>query len=348
MISRAEPIAAASLVESLLNGNRLALARAISRVENQSVEGAAILQAAYAHAGHAHVVGVTGAPGTGKSTLVTALAQAWRAEGKSVGIVAVDPTSPFTGGAVLGDRVRMRALAGDAGVFMRSMATRGSLGGLSKSTNDAVLLLDAAGFERILVETVGVGQAEVEIASTAHTTLVVEAPGLGDEVQAIKAGILEIADVLVVNKADRPGADRTIRALEMMLEIEGDGPRLVRHHGQILRVDSANLDGPREAVGEGSRAWKVRVLKTVAADGSGVAALAERIEAHRVWLHESGEIVIREQLRIAHSIESIVRAELNRRMLQRIPATGISALVEAVRTRASDPYTAAQALLEHL
>jgi LAO/AO transport system kinase len=336
------------LVEGLLAGNRLALARAISRVENQVAEGAAILQAAYAHAGRAHIVGVTGAPGTGKSTLVTALAQAWRAEGKSVGIVAVDPTSPFTGGAVLGDRVRMRALAGDAGVFMRSMATRGSLGGLSKSTSDVALLLDAAGFDRILVETVGVGQAEVEIASTAHTTLVVEAPGLGDEVQAIKAGILEIADVLVVNKADRPGADRTIRALEMMLEIEGDGPRLVRHHGQILRVDSPDVEGAREAAGEGSRAWKVQVLKTVAADGSGVAELAARIEAHRLWLHASGEIVIREQLRIAHSIENIVRAELNRRMLQRIPATGISALVEAVRTRESDPYTAAQSLLQHL
>lgn len=349
LIESAAPLA---LVEGLLGGNRLALARAISRVENQSVESAAILQAAYAHAGRAHIVGVTGAPGTGKSTLVTALAQAWRAEGKTVGIVAVDPTSPFTGGAVLGDRVRMRALSGDAGVFMRSMATRGSLGGLSKSTSDAVLLLDAAGFDRILVETVGVGQAEVEIASTAHTTLVVEAPGLGDEVQAIKAGILEIADVLVVNKADRPGADRTIRALEMMLEIEGDGPRLVRHHGQILRVDSPDAphapDATREAAGQGSRAWKVQVLKTVAADASGVPELAARIEAHRVWLHASGEIVIREQLRIAHSIENIVRAELNRRMLQRIPAAGISALVEEVRTRASDPYSAAQSLLAHL
>ncbi len=345
MISEKVATAASALVKGLLAGNRLALARAISHVENQSGDSAAILQAAYAYAGRAHIVGVTGAPGTGKSTLVTALAQNWRAQGLTVGIVAVDPTSPFTGGAVLGDRVRMRALAGDAGVFMRSMATRGSLGGLSMSTNDAVLLLDAAGFDRILVETVGVGQAEVEIAGTAHTTLVVEAPGLGDEVQAIKAGILEIADVLVVNKADRPGADRTIRALEMMLEIEGDGPRLVRHHGQILRVDSPDLP---EAAGEGSRAWKVQVLKTVAADGGGVPELVARIEAHRSWLHESGEIVIREQLRIAHSIENIVRAELNRRMLQRIPATGISALVEAVRTRRSDPYAAAQSLLQHL
>ncbi len=225
------------------------------------------------------------------------------------------------------------------------MATRGSLGGLSKTTSDVVLLLDAAGFDMILVETVGVGQAEVEIASTAHTTLVVEAPGLGDEVQAIKAGILEIADVLVVNKADRPGADRTIRALEMMLEIEGDGPRLVRHHGQVLRVNSP---APARPPAKAASAWKVQVLKTVAADGSGVAELAERIAAHHDWLYESGEIVVREQLRIAHSIENIVRAELNRRMLQRIPATGINAMVEEVRMRANDPYTAAQALLQHL
>ena len=229
---------AAALVEGIRAGNRMLLARAITRVENQAADAPAILHALYPATGRAHIVGITGAPGTGKSTLVTTLAQAYRAQGRTVAVVAIDPTSPFTGGALLGDRVRMRALSGDAGVFVRSMATRGSLGGLSKSTGDVVTVLDAAGFDRILVETVGVGQAEVEIASTAYTTLVVEAPGLGDEVQAIKAGILEIGDVLVVNKADRPGADRTIRALEMMLEIEGDGPRLIRHHGQLMQVET--------------------------------------------------------------------------------------------------------------
>ena len=329
----------AALVEGVLGGNRLLLARAISRVENQEPDASTLLTALYPHSGKAHIIGVTGAPGTGKSTLVTALAQSYRAAGLTVGIVAIDPTSPFTGGALLGDRVRMRALAGDAGVFMRSMATRGSLGGLSKTTGDVVTVLDAAGFDRIIVETVGVGQAEVEIASTAHTTLVIEAPGLGDEVQAIKAGILEIADILVVNKADRPGMDRTLRALEMMLEIEGNGARYVRHHGQLLRVES-----PVESDDE-DRRWKVIVMKTVATDNTGVEELRQRIEAHRHWLVESGEMGLREQLRIANTLENIIRAELNRRIAASIPAGGLDALVEQIRRRESDPYAAAAGLL---
>ena len=226
----------AALAAGVLSGDRLALSRSITLVENEQPGARDLLSALFPHTGRAHIVGVTGAPGTGKSTLVTALARAYRTAGQTVAIAAIDPSSPFTGGALLGDRVRMRALSGDAGVFIRSMATRGSLGGLAKTTNDVVMALDAAGFDRVIVETVGVGQAEVEIASTAHTTLVVEAPGLGDEVQAIKAGILEIADLLVVNKADRPGADRTIRALELMLEIEADGPRQVYHHGSLVQL----------------------------------------------------------------------------------------------------------------
>ncbi len=329
----------AVLVAGVLEGNRLLLARTISRVENQEPDASALLTALYPHSGQAHIIGVTGAPGTGKSTLVTALAQSYRAAGLTVGIVAIDPTSPFTGGALLGDRVRMRALAGDAGVFMRSMATRGSLGGLSKTTGDVVTVLDAAGFDRIIVETVGVGQAEVEIASTAHTTLVIEAPGLGDEVQAIKAGILEIADILVVNKADRPGMDRTLRALEMMLEIEGNGARYVRHHGQLLRVES-----PVESDDE-ERRWKVIVMKTVATDNTGVEELRQRIEAHRHWLMESGEMGLREQLRIANTLENIIRAELNRRIAASIPAGGLDALVDQIRRRESDPYAAAAGLL---
>ncbi len=329
----------ADLVSGVLGGDRLALSRAISRVENQEADATALLTALYAHSGRAHIVGVTGAPGTGKSTLVTALAQSYRAAGMTVGIVAIDPTSPFTGGALLGDRVRMRALAGDSGVFVRSMATRGSLGGLSKTTGDVVTVMDAAGFDRIIVETVGVGQAEVEIASTAHTTLVVEAPGLGDEVQAIKAGILEIADILVVNKADRPGLDRTLRALEMMLEIEGNGARYVRHHGQLLRVESPVESDEDEAT------WKVIVMKTVAMGGTGVEELRQRIEAHRTWLVESGEMALREQLRIANTLENIIRAELNRRIAASMPASGLDELVEAIRRRENDPYAAAAALL---
>jgi LAO/AO transport system kinase len=336
---------AAGLVQGVLDGNRLLLARAISRAENQEADAGTLLSALYPHTGRAHIIGVTGAPGTGKSTLVTTLVQSYRQDGMTVGVVAIDPTSPFTGGALLGDRVRMRALAGDPGVFVRSMATRGSLGGLSKTTGDVVTVLDAAGFDRIIVETVGVGQAEVEIASTAHTTLVVEAPGLGDEVQAIKAGILEIADILVVNKADRPGVDKTLRALEMMLEIESGGTRMVRHHGQLLRVETpAAMAAGWE---EGER-WKVTVMKTVATDGSGISDLRQRIEAHRIWLVESGEMGVREQLRIANTLENIVRAELNRRILERLPAGGLGSMVEAIRARSTDPYSAASDLLETL
>lgn len=337
--TREQP-AATALVEGIRAGNRLALARAMSRVEDEHADAHALLRALYSSTGQAHIIGVTGAPGTGKSTLVTTLAQAYRAAGLTVGIVAIDPTSPFTGGAILGDRVRMRALSGDAGVFVRSMATRGSLGGLSKTTGDVVTLLDAAGFERIIVETVGVGQAEVAIASTAHTTLVVEAPGLGDEVQAIKAGILEIADILVVNKADRPGADRTIKALEMMLELENGGPRVMRHHGQLLQMAPASLNT------ESTARWQVTVLKTVATNNEGVEALRDQIEAHRAWLHTSGEWEVRERVRIAYALEAILRAELNRRILAALPKTGVEPWVQAVRQRSIDPYTAAQQLLD--
>ncbi len=332
----------AALIDGVLHGNRLLLARTITQVENQTPQATALLHALYPHSGRAHIVGVTGAPGTGKSTLVTALARSYRQAGMTVGIVAIDPTSPFTGGALLGDRVRMRALAGDTGVFMRSMATRGSLGGLSKTTGDVVTVLDAAGFDRILVETVGVGQAEVEIASTAHTTLVVEAPGLGDEVQAIKAGILEIADVLVINKADRPGVDATLRALQMMLQIEGESTRLVRHHGQLLRVESPAQPRSEE------QHWQVTVLKTIAAESVGVEELRAQVEQHRTWLVASGEMAVREQLRIANTLENIIRAELNRRILARMPAGSLDTMVDAIRRRTTDPYSAAADLLSFL
>ena len=219
-----------SLVKDLLAGNRRALARTISQVEDDGPESHALLAALYPHTGRGHVVGITGAPGTGKSTLVNALAKAYRAAGKTVGVIAVDPTSPFSGGALLGDRVRMRDLSGDPGIFIRSMATRGSLGGLARATADVITTLDAAGFDRILVETVGVGQAEIDIASAAHTTIVVQAPGMGDEVQAIKAGVLEIADIFAVNKADREGADHAVMALQMM---QGLAPAPAGHHPPV-------------------------------------------------------------------------------------------------------------------
>lgn len=341
-LAKRRAISAEALVQGVLTGNRLLLARAISAAENEHADAHAILRAVFPHTGHAHIIGITGAPGTGKSTLVTTLAQQYRAAGLTVGIVAIDPTSPFTGGALLGDRVRMRVLSGDSGIFMRSMATRGSLGGLSKTTNDVVTLLDAAGFDRILVETVGVGQAEVDIASLAHTTLVIEAPGLGDEVQAIKAGILEIADILVVNKADRPGVDKTVKALEMMLETEGSQTRQIRHHGQLLTVQA-----PPAVVTQADR-WQVTVMKTVAASGDGIEELRQQIEAHNVWLHTSGEIKVREQLRIAHTLENIMRAELNRRIKASLPLARLNGMVEIISQRASDPYTVADTLLAEI
>jgi LAO/AO transport system kinase len=304
-----------SLVTGVLGGLRLALSRAISQVENSTEVGQAILQKLYSHTGTAHIVGVTGAPGTGKSTLVSALARSYRAAGLRVGVIAVDPTSPFTGGALLGDRVRMNGLSGDPGVFIRSMATRGSLGGLAKTTADVVTVLDAAGFERVIVETVGVGQAEVEIASTAHTTIVVEAPGLGDEVQAIKAGVLEIADLFVVNKADRDGAQRTVTALEA-----------------TSRED----------------AWPVHVLKTVATIGSGIEDVRQEIENHRTWLLGSGQMALREQLRTVRTPENVIRAELNRRILSALPQDMVTRLLAAVRDRETDPYRAAEQLLSNL
>ena len=333
-----------TLATELLAGNRLALSRAISLVENQDSRTSELLRLLFSHTGQAHIIGITGAPGTGKSTLVTVMAQRYRLQGKTVAIVAVDPTSPFTGGALLGDRVRMRALSGDSGVFVRSMATRGSLGGLALSTNDVIHLLDAAGFERILVETVGVGQAEVEIASTAQTTLVVEAPGMGDEVQAIKAGILEIADLLVVNKADRPGVDNTVRALEMMLELEAESGRSLRHHGQLMQVASQKSATESQ---ETTR-WRVEVVKTVAATGEGIDLLLERIDQHRQWLLTSGEKAVRERVRIARTLENILRAELNRRIRSRLPTNAISQVVDAVCAKETDPYSAAFELLSGL
>ncbi|HIC87813.1 MAG TPA: methylmalonyl Co-A mutase-associated GTPase MeaB [Anaerolineae bacterium] len=320
------------LVTQLLEGNRRALARAISLVEDRDEQAQELLSELYPHTGRAHIIGITGAPGTGKSTLVNALAKQYRQRGVTVGIVAVDPTSPFTGGALLGDRVRMQDLAGDPGVFIRSMATRGSLGGLAMATADVVLVLDAAGFQRILVETVGVGQAEVDIASTAHTTVVVEAPGMGDEVQAIKAGVLEIADIFAVNKADRDNAERTALALEMML---GLAPVPSGHHGYWeASVPSAS-----------ARSWRPPIHKTIALRGEGVEALLEAIEAHIAYLRESGQLAQREQARVTATIEHILHEALLQQFMANVPAGCLEALIEQVTRREMNPYDAVARLL---
>jgi GTPase len=330
------------LVDQTLSGNRRALARLISQIEDDGSLAAQTLAAIYGHTGHARVVGVTGSPGTGKSTLVSELAKAYRREGQTVGIVAVDPTSPFTGGAILGDRIRMRDLAGDPGVFIRSMATRGSLGGLARATTHVVQILDAAGYDIIFVETVGAGQSEVDIARTADTTLVVEAPGLGDEVQAIKAGILEIADVLVVNKADREGATNTVRALQAMLDL-GVAPRRALHHGVTLAAGRNPDFAPDSAPSE--PAWRPPILQTVALESKGVTEVVEAIARHQAYLAESGEAQTRRRRHIESELLAILRETLLRRLMGSVSPADVSQMVECIAARELDPYTAAERLL---
>lgn len=307
------------LVAQTLSGDRRALARLISRVEDNAPSARQALADLYPHTGRAHLIGVTGAPGTGKSTLVNQMAKALRAQERTVGVVAVDPTSPFTGGALLGDRVRMRDLAGDPGIFIRSMATRGSLGGLAQATDDVVKVLDAAGFDVVLIETVGAGQSEVEIARTAHSTVVIEAPGLGDDVQALKAGLLEIADVLVVNKSDRPEAARTVRALEATL---------------TLGRSSSN-DG-----------WEPPILQTVALDGTGVPELLATVAAHRAYLEKSGSWTQRERSRARANLTRVLERELVGRLIEQVGPEALDRWLDRIVAREVDVYTAAQALIE--
>jgi LAO/AO transport system kinase len=326
-----------SLTEPILQGNRLALARLLTQVENNSTEGRAALTELFPHTGQAHLIGVTGAPGTGKSSLVNQLALHYRKNtDKKVAIVAVDPSSPFTGGAVLGDRVRMRDLSGDHGVFIRSMASRGSLGGIAQKTASLVQVFDAAGYEIIIIETVGAGQSEVDIARLAHTTVVVEAPGLGDEIQAIKAGILEIADVLVVNKADRPGVENTERALRSNLELAHPTKTILRHHGKMMSMSASTID---------SSIWIPPINKTVATEGKGIAEVAESIEKHAAYLRQSGDWAARDRARLGSEMEALLREALIDRFIQSIQEETYQQTVEKVVNRKISPYEAVKFLL---
>jgi len=345
-VTEARDTRQAELVAAVLAGQRRAIARMLTLVENGRPGKDAALAALFPHTGKAAIIGVTGAPGTGKSTLVNALARHYRQAGRTVGIIAVDPTSPFSGGAILGDRIRMSDHSGDPGVFIRSMATRGSLGGLAHATRDAVRVLDAAGFDIVLVETVGAGQSEVDIARTATTTLVVEAPGLGDDVQAIKAGILEIADVLVVNKADRPGATQTQRALKAMLELGHPGDRLAffAHDSQLpLSVQSPHANGganPEDTM------WQPPVIATVSVEGKGIAELAEAIAAHRQYLEHSGSAARWQQHIIAQELIERMRDVLVAREIAQIEPDRLRAIVAEVQARRLDPNAAVHVLLE--
>jgi LAO/AO transport system kinase len=313
-----------TLSSSLLSGDRLTLARLLTQVENDTPLGRQALDELFPHAGKAHRIGVTGAPGTGKSSLVNQLARYYRQPGdgaapSKVAIVAVDPTSPFTGGALLGDRVRMRDLAGDPGVFIRSMASRGSLGGLAAATTGVVQVFDATGFDVILIETVGAGQAEVDIARLAHTTLVVEAPGLGDDIQAIKAGILEIADVLVVNKADQPGADVAVRILGNML-------------GWAHPPNAEHF-------------WLPPIVSTVALDARGIPDLAAEITRHRQFLQQTGGWHERERFLLQAELETILHAALISRWRAGVSEEEYRQILTALVDRQISPHQAAERLL---
>jgi LAO/AO transport system kinase len=302
------------LLAQLRAGKRFALARAISLVENERPGFEALLHDVRGELGRAQRIGVTGPPGAGKSTLTAKLALEYRGRDETVGIVAVDPTSPFTGGALLGDRIRMTNISTDPGVFIRSMATRGSLGGLATTSREVADLLDAFGYDRVITETVGVGQSELEIAGTADSTVVVLVPESGDSVQAMKAGLMEIADVFVINKADRPGADRLAQELELMLHMRlGEGaPAEGGHHGVSLRtVGRAARERSIEAAEERG-AWAIPVLKTVAQSGEGIAAVAETLDRHAVYLRESGELARRRRRRLAERVRGVVERELRR------------------------------------
>jgi LAO/AO transport system kinase len=326
-----------SLTQSILEGNRLALARLLTQVENDSPEGRAALAELFPHTGKAHLIGVTGAPGTGKSSLVNQLALGYRKKAdQKVAIVAVDPSSPFTGGAVLGDRVRMRDLSGDEGVFIRSMASRGSLGGIAQKTASIVQVFDAAGYSIIIIETVGAGQSEVDVARLAHTTVVVEAPGLGDEIQAIKAGILEIADVLVINKADRPGVENTERALRSNLELAHPTKRVFRHHGKTMTVTAPTID---------LDIWIPPIIKTVATEGKGIDELMEWIAKHAAHLHQSGDRAARDRARLESEMEAYLQDALMERFLEKIPRENYQEVLEKVVNRNISPYEAANFLL---
>jgi len=308
----------AELVSGALSGSVRALAKLITLVENEMPGAVEALQQLYPRTGHAYIVGITGPPGSGKSTLTDKITKELRKKGYTVGIVAVDPTSPFSGGALLGDRLRMQDITNDEGVFVRSMATRGTLGGLSRATADTVKILDAFGKDFILIETVGVGQDEVDIAKTADTTLLISVPGLGDEIQALKAGIMEIGDIFVVNKSDREGADRLVTELSLMLDLN---PAM----------------GP----------WRPPIVKIVATLGEGVLDLTEKIWKHRQFLQEGSGLLRKRNERAKQEILNLIEGEVSKYIHKMLKYdVTFDEVIEQVVARKKDPYSYAQKVTE--
>jgi len=337
--------------QAIREGDRLALSKALTAVENGLPESQEIQAALFSFTGQAHLLGITGSPGSGKSTLVNQLAKFFRCQrtyGKTpkIAIVAVDPTSPFSGGALLGDRIRMQDLSGDKGIFIRSMASRGALGGLAHTTAAFATVLDGAGFDMIIIETVGAGQAEVEIASLAHTTIVVETPGMGDDIQAIKAGILEIGDILVVNKADQPGAENAARALQVMLEMGRGGGWERYPAGKHMRSGPHELKNPNPD--PSLPTWQPPIQLVTATDGTGVEELASYVVDHKTFLKETGLWQIKESHRLEKDLEVLIQDLLLREWLDRLEDGQYEVVLKEVVTRKRTPIDAAQSLIRKI
>jgi LAO/AO transport system kinase len=340
-----------TLLQGFTEGRRIALARAISVVENERPGFQELLHRVLARGLFGERVGLTGPPGAGKSSLVAELSQAWRSQDERVGVVAVDPTSPYSGGALLGDRIRMNDLATDPGIFIRSMATRGSLGGLATTTKEVVDLMDGFGFPHVLIETVGVGQTELEITSAADTVVVVLVPESGDGVQAMKAGLMEIADIFVVNKSDRPGAERLLKELRQAIHLRaGDSLKDVpAHHGVDMAAAVKARGEPKEARRwEKPEGWQIPVLATTAQTGEGVPELMEAIAAHRTHLEESGELEVRRRRRAETRVRDVVARELQRIAARRLRGEGMSRALDEIEAGEATPYSVATGFVQDI
>jgi LAO/AO transport system kinase len=342
-------VSADSLVDRILAGEVRAASRLMRRIDDEDPAATADLQKLFPRTGRAYVLGITGSPGAGKSTLTDRVVARFRAQGLLVGVLAVDPTSPFSGGAILGDRIRMQAHASDPEVFIRSLATRGSLGGLSRATGDCIRVMDAMGKDVIVVETVGVGQDEIDIAQMAHTTLLVTVPGMGDDIQAIKAGILEVADVFIVNKADLDGADRTVRELRQMLELRHALRRPVVEHDRQHRLKTRAAGKPAEPAPE-SDEWEPPILKVIAARDQGLEPVMEAVASHRAFLERTGQRAERERARARMQFLALLRNRLLQSALDRLEAEKgrLDEVALSIARREADPYALAETLARQL
>jgi len=339
-----------SLVDRVLAGEVRAASRLMRRIDDEDPAATPDLQALFPRTGRAYVLGITGSPGAGKSTLTDRVVARLRAQGQTVGVLAVDPTSPFSGGAILGDRIRMQAHASDPGVFIRSLATRGSLGGLSRATGDCIRVMDAMGKDVVVVETVGVGQDEIDIAQMAHTTLLVTVPGMGDDIQAIKAGILEVADVFLVNKADLDGADRTVRELRQMLELRHALRRPATDHDRQHRLKSRGPAGKPPEPPPPADEWEPPILKVIAARDRGLDPVMDAVAQHRAFLERTGQRALREQARARMQFLALLRNRLLQSALDRLEAEKgrLDEVALSIARREADPYALAETLARQL